>query len=170
MATFWSAVKYLRLVVIKSPLSGNHIQPAQLRISNSDWFKTIFARKKDLRQAITEYDLAIKADSKNGFAFFNRGLIHYELKEYDQAIKDFDQMIGLDFGDFSMVYHSRGRAWAAKGDDNRAIADYNKAIEIQPNYGMAYYHRSVAERRLGRSLQADSDRETARRHGVSQDK
>ena len=38
----------------------------------------------------------------------------------------------------------RGIAYSAKGDYDQAIADYNQAIRLNPNYGMAYYNRGSA--------------------------
>jgi tetratricopeptide (TPR) repeat protein len=38
----------------------------------------------------------------------------------------------------------RGRAYRAKGDYGRAIADYTDAIRIEPNYVLAFYSRGVA--------------------------
>jgi tetratricopeptide (TPR) repeat protein len=38
-----------------------------------------------------------------------------------------------------LAYFWRGRAYSAKGDKDRAIADHTKAIELDPNYVDAYY-------------------------------
>ncbi|GEM_PF-5402042 len=41
------------------------------------------------------------------------------------------------------AYNERGLSYTAKGNLNRAIADFNKAIEIAPDYGDAYNNRAV---------------------------
>jgi tetratricopeptide (TPR) repeat protein len=41
------------------------------------------------------------------------------------------------------AYNNRGVAYKAKGDLNRAIADYNQAIALDPKYAVAYYNRGV---------------------------
>jgi tetratricopeptide (TPR) repeat protein len=38
----------------------------------------------------------------------------------------------------------RGVAWDKKGDYDRAISDYSKAIELNPRYAEAYNNRAVA--------------------------
>lgn len=42
------------------------------------------------------------------------------------------------------LYIWRGNAWYNKKDDDKAITDYNKAIEINPNYALAFYNRGFA--------------------------
>lgn len=41
------------------------------------------------------------------------------------------------------TYYNRGVAYDSKGEYDRAIADYSKAIELNPKYAEAYYNRGV---------------------------
>ena len=50
-----------------------------------------------------------------------------------------------------------------KGDYDAAIADYSRAIEIDPNYAFAYYNRGLAYRRIGNDDAADADAAMSRR-------
>ena len=43
-----------------------------------------------------------------------------------------------------MAYTNRGLEYWAKGEFDRAIADHNKAIEIDPRLALAYINRGVA--------------------------
>src|SRR5262245_44310962 len=57
-------------------------------------------------------------------------------------------------------YLERGNVWFAKGDLERAIADYGLAIASDPNFPYGYYNRAVTRYRQGdleRAL-ADFDR------------
>src|SRR5580704_10711645 len=47
------------------------------------------------------------------------------------------------------AYVNRGAAYFAKGDNDRAIADATKAIELDPKYDAAYYNRGNAYRKKG---------------------
>jgi tetratricopeptide (TPR) repeat protein len=38
-------------------------------------------------------------------------------------------------------YYNRGNACAAKGDHDCAIADYDQAIKLKPDFAEAYYNR-----------------------------
>jgi len=54
-------------------------------------------------------------------------------------------------------YYNRGIDRFERGDFDKAIADYNKAIEINPRFAMAYYNLGIAYRRKGHYDQAISD-------------
>ena len=41
------------------------------------------------------------------------------------------------------VFNNRGNAYYNKGEVDRAIRDYNKALDLNPNYAEAYYSRSL---------------------------
>src|SRR5262245_5659195 len=43
-----------------------------------------------------------------------------------------------DPSDIATAYHNRGLAYAKKGNRDRAIADFTKAIRINPKLGAAY--------------------------------
>jgi len=57
------------------------------------------------------------------------------------------------------VYHSRGVAYARKGELDKAIADFDKAIELDPNFEEAYCNRGVAYVQKGEVEKAISDLE-----------
>jgi tetratricopeptide (TPR) repeat protein len=41
-------------------------------------------------------------------------------------------------------YLNSGRAYSEKGDYDRAVADFDQAISIDPDYAEAYYNRGTA--------------------------
>jgi len=68
-------------------------------------------------------------------------------RNYDKAIRLFTKAIEsgeVSPENLSKMYFNRGIAWENKGDLNKAIADYTKAIEINPNYAKAYNNRGLA--------------------------
>jgi len=45
--------------------------------------------------------------------------------------------------------NNRGVEYRRKGDFDRAVADYNEAIRLEPTYALAYYNRGFAYRAMG---------------------
>ena len=77
-------------------------------------------------------------------------------RNYDRAIADLDQAIGLD-PKSSFTYSNRGFAWWHKGDDDRAIADFDKAILLDPKDAEAFYNRALAWANKGADGRAIAD-------------
>jgi tetratricopeptide (TPR) repeat protein len=59
----------------------------------------------------------------------NRGIEYNAKRDYDDAIADYDQAIGLD-PKYALAFNNRGQTYAAKSNYDRAIADYSQAIRI----------------------------------------
>ena len=47
------------------------------------------------------------------------------------------------------TYNDRGRAKQMKGDLDGAMADYNQAIKLSPNYALAYNNRGNVRKKKG---------------------
>ena len=79
----------------------------------------------------------------------------------DQSSKDYTQTIKSDSTDASYnkvnVYNNRGLIYAALGQYQEAIHDYNQAIELDPNHLYAYNNRGVAYAALGQYQEAIHD-------------
>ena len=59
------------------------------------------------------------------------------------------------------TYFARGNTKAALGQYVAAISDYDKAIQLKPNYADVYYNRGLAKYYLGQLLAAISDYDKA---------
>jgi tetratricopeptide (TPR) repeat protein len=62
---------------------------------------------------------------------------------------------------YSWAYYDRGLAYRMTGQWERALADFNKAVAVDPNYSGIYYHRGVAHSRLGHRVQENEDMKRA---------
>ena len=60
-----------------------------------------------------------------------------------------------------MAYHNRGRSYDKLGQHQRAIEDYDKVIELDPNDAEAYNDRGSSYHRLGQSERAIEDYDEA---------
>ncbi len=61
----------------------------------------------------------------------------------------------------ALAYSNRGLAYGDKGEYDRAITDYDKAIALNPEDAVAYYNRGVAYEELGNKQQAATDYQKA---------
>jgi lipoprotein NlpI len=57
----------------------------------------------------------------------------------------------------AIAYYSRGLAYYDKGDDDRAIAEYNEAIRLDPKFAYAYSNRGLAYDHKGDLERASPD-------------
>jgi tetratricopeptide (TPR) repeat protein len=95
-----------------------------------------------------------------GLGDFNAGLTAVSEGNYDEAIRLCTKAIAsgeLSREELSLVYELRGVAWYQKKDYDKAIADYTKAIEINPQSAEAYYNRGIAWYDKGNNEKAIAD-------------
>ena len=74
--------------------------------------------------------------------YSDRGWAYLNLKEYGQAISDFNCALDLK-PDYAWVYGSRGLVYRILKDYERSIADFDRAIELNPEYAWAYGSRGL---------------------------
>ncbi|MFZ5565291.1 MAG: tetratricopeptide repeat protein [Thermodesulfobacteriota bacterium] len=90
----------------------------------------------------------------------NQGMQHAGQGDYDQAIALFTEALGsdqLNTRNRAITYSARAGAWSAKGDDQKALADYTTAIAIDPAYVHAYNNRAVVWQHKGEYDKAIAD-------------
>ena len=128
---------------------------------------------KNFEMAFVNFDQAIKQDPQKIIAYIRRGRLHFQRGDLVRALADFDKAIELGagksvgisskkeenpspadiqrdprpwFDNFrpGAAYIDRGRTYIQRDDNDRAIADFTKAIELDPEGANAYNHRGVA--------------------------
>ncbi len=106
-------------------------------------------------------------------SLFTVGMGRYAAEDWDGAIVPFSEALSqtaerVSALDQSIVHFYRGNAYRAKGDYDRAIADYDQTIKLETecdactyhNRGLAYHHkgdydRAIADYDQAIQLQAD---------------
>ena len=134
---------------------------------------------KHYHAAIADLTHLIAWEPKHALAYNARGWTKYLLGQlvterknsgeaewyYQSAVVDGDVAIKLASADkdSSAAYHTRGAAKAALGDYDKAIADFDAAIRLNPKTAINYLDRGLAKEALGEKDAAKADFEEATR-------
>ena len=107
----------------------------------------LLARHPD--SAAAEFDRAIRYDPRDGSAYKGRASACLQMDNTDRALADATTAIRL--ADVTTVarrdallvdaYSTRGMAYARKGDLPKALADYDEALRLKPDFRLGRYHR-----------------------------
>ncbi len=122
-------------------------------------------RKGNYRQAIENYNQAIRLNYHSSAAYLNRASTQILLKNNQLALDDYTRAIKLN-SNYSIAYWGRGRVYIGlKGYEN-AIKDFDSAIHINKGWGnsslaTAYYSRGEVQAKLKNQKAAIADFKTA---------
>ena len=99
-------------------------------------------------------------NESNAHDYLRRGHEAMKNNNLDDAIAYYTEVINLAPalpGIIVEAYNSRGIAYIDKGEVNRAIDDYSKSIEVNPNLDYVYFNRGNAYHKKGDSDHAIAD-------------
>lgn len=83
--------------------------------------------------------------TKHPEAFYFKGLLAYQVADYDEAIKAYSNAIEVK-ADYAYAYNDRASAKRAKNDYAGAIADYEKALSLNSSLTFIYNNLGSAYR------------------------
>ena len=101
-------------------------------------------RKREFERAIADFDQAIKLGPGNAVAFNERGNAHAALGQCRPARSPTLTRPSGSIANYDVAYNNRGTAWRAKGDLNRAMADFDAAVRVNPSFALAFHNRASA--------------------------
>ena len=81
-------------------------------------------------KALSFYDKLIILDNNNPDAYFNKGLVLANQKNYDDAIKCFERVIQLS-PDYPYAYYSLGMSYEQQGETNKALEYYELYLGLE---------------------------------------
>src|SRR6266540_249268 len=99
-------------------------------------------------EAQQQMEAALKLDRSNSWVYYNLGLLYLEQRNWAQAADNFEAALNgtLKPAWIEVWAHiKKGNAYDAKGERNRAVSEYNKAVQSGINYDNAL---SVAKKFL----------------------
>ena len=127
-----------------------------------------FLSKKEYDLALADYDDAIRIDPLYAESYYNRSFAYRGKGDFEHAIGDLSRAVsGFDPGKFPASYkrdylYWRGRNYSDKGDFAQAVSDYSEAIQIDPTFANAFYHRAKAKLKLSDNAGSEADMARAR--------
>jgi len=89
----------------------------------------------------TNKELFKEIENNDLVDYFNLGLSNFTAQNYDKAIKYFEECIKSDYNSASSHYHL-ACIYEINDDIEKALENYNKAIEISPDETMFYNMRA----------------------------
>ncbi len=121
------------------------------------WKGYILDELKRYSESVAAYDKAIALDPQDFSLYLIKGFALLQLKDIQEALSTLNQ--SLQIKPTPTAYASRGSIYFLffQREPQKAIADINKALELQPDYNMAYAMRGNVYASLGNIQQALAD-------------
>ena len=117
----------------------------------------VYYSLKDFANAEKDYSTAIKATPDEAKVYYERGDYYYQVAKYDLSDKDFQKVVSLA-PDKTLGYMGLGRNALERNQYNDAVAQFNKAIQLQgSSESKPYSFRAECYIALGRFDEAASD-------------
>ncbi len=114
-----------------------------------------YHERQDYEQAIAHYTSCIELNPQISDAYVNRGAAYASTDYLNLALQDLN--VALDLEAKAPIYVIRGMIHSKKGDHDKAIMDYSRAIKLDPNDASAYSYRGHSHRWKSDNEQAIRD-------------
>lgn len=104
----------------------------------------------------TLWNNVLKKYPQASLAYYNRGILHMNQQNNEQALADFEQAIAHQPNHYE-AYTNRGNVYRYLQQNDLAIENYNNALAIKPNFIKAINNRGVAYLNKKMYAQAQTD-------------
>jgi tetratricopeptide (TPR) repeat protein len=122
-------------------------------------------RAGDLPSAAAHLDRALALNPQAVGAHFLKGKCEYQRARYEDAVLAFTACVVLAPRS-GWCFYNRGLAFEGLGQADRALQDYDRALELDPALAPAAVNRGVLHGRAGRYAEAFADLRRALDHGA----
>ena len=110
----------------------------------------------DYAKAMVDFNKVVDLDEHNEHALLSIGQEMYRQEDYESAAY-FSEKVIVKHRDNAMAHYLQGRANHKQGKVKDALGNYNKAINISPEFGEAYLHRGALKLYLKQKTGACQD-------------
>ena len=116
----------------------------------------LHTQAKEYRQAIEDYNEAVKLNPRFVDAYLKRCEMRYKMGDNKGVLSDCQEVLNID-PTVAKAYYYQGRARYSLGYSEPAIESYSSAIAQEQNYPQAHYYRGVAHKDAGDMAAAVED-------------
>ena len=123
----------------------------------SDYFRRAERAHSEAQyeEAILNYDKAIELDPQDSEMYLWRALSKRALGKNNDAIDDLNKMVKIDSSPHA--FEMQGKILSNMQEHRKAIAAFDKVIELDPNYPSCYIQRAIAKCALRQYQEAIND-------------
>lgn len=116
----------------------------------------------DYSSAIISYENALNSQDKNlqdntAILYTHKATALAKLNRYDEAIYNYTFAINYSKDPTPISHYGRGMVMIKLCDYQKAIEDFNSAIQFSDNFGLAYYGRAITYMKLRQYKAAEND-------------
>lgn len=136
----------LALLPVSSPASAQTIRnvpESNASVARANNAAVALFRKGDYQRALAALDDLIRRHPNAALPYSTRGAVYFQLKKYDEAVKDYTQAVGLGQND-TVTILNRASAYSKNGEFDKALDDCNAIIRVNPRNAVAYRVCGVA--------------------------
>ena len=126
-------------------------------LSASDYLKRAdqLLQSKQHEEALLNYDKAIELDPQDSETYLWRALAKRKLGQNNDAIDDLDKMVEID--NSPHAFEMQGKTLSYMKEYRKAIAAFDKVIELDSNHPFCYIRRAIAKCALRQYQEAIND-------------
>lgn len=142
---------------ISSFQTAVHTDP---RYTDAHMQLALIYKSRNNSMALQYFENAFRADSSNMEALYGQGMFWQDQQKYAEAKKVFRRCILTD-KNFERSYYNIGWMLLQEDSTEKALRQFDIAIQVKPDYTEAYYNRGLCHEILGHVAEAKNDYEQA---------
>lgn len=116
-------------------------------------------------ESIRDISESIALDSTNKNAYANRSIAYLNTGQYEKALSDYQSYLKYDPNNFNFWYES-GMVQRVMKRNEGAIKSLDRALQLNPNLGIAYLERARSKAQAGDLSAAQQDYQKAQQLGA----
>jgi len=124
----------------------------------------VWEKMKNPQRALADYDAASLVNPNDWAAFNNKAWLLLNQKELARALTDANVAVNL-CESCPEAWDTRGLVYFLSGNYDTALADFNRAIALESDFGAALFHRARTHEAMKQPQLAAADYNAAKEFG-----